>query len=273
MSGWIYARTARAILLAPVEEGNAITANLLGEGQDPTEEDFTVETTSFGVVSGLTRVRVYGNPSNPQYQHRTQTEDMHPKTKPLSASNTYLFRDVLKIDAVDSVAARRQAQWYTITEIENNCTYDSQTQLKNQRLDIALEEVKTIFACYLDEPEDDSDAALYYVRLEQYIKEYGSQVIRYIDELIWDGLSDQSAFMALELLGSISDIVTISIRREIILKCLSHEHAAIRLGAINGIACLEDNGLIPVLEQHLQQDSSEVVLRACERVLKYLGRS
>jgi len=273
MSEWIDAQTAQAKFLATIEGDNNVTANSLGEEQNPTDEGFDVTVKSLGVVNDLMRVRVNGIPSNRGYQQWTQNEEMHPKNKPLSEKNIDLFREVLKINAVGCVADQHQAQWYTIGEFESNYTYDSKTQLKNDRLEMALEEVKKICAFYLDEPEDNTDAALYYERLEQYIKEYGLKVIRYIDELIWDGLNDQSAFMVLELFGSISDVVTKSIRREIILKCLSHEHAAIRLGAINGIACLGDNGLIPVLEQHIQQDSSEVVLRACERVLQYLTRS
>ncbi len=273
MSEWIDDKAALATFLAPVEEAIAVTATSLGEEEDPTEEEFSVTLTSVGAENDPKRVFMYGIPSNPGFKEWMKTEAMNTQTEPLLANNTDLFRGVFKINAKGSIAAIHQAQWYTIAEFENNCTYDSQTQLRNQSIEMALEKVKTIFDFYLDEPEDDYETGMYYEALEQNIKEYGLPIIRYIDELIWGGLSDQSAFMALELLGSISDVVTKSIRREIILKCLSHEHAAIRLGAINGIACLEDNDLIPVLEQHIQQDSSEVVLRACERVLQYLAGS
>lgn len=260
-------------------EDVGVTATSPDTEQAPpeTENALTIDVSRFASVHGLnvgvTRGDVYGIAAIQGIQDWNQTEHKHTKTARLKADINDLYCAYYYINMGYRVRFTHETQWHKIVGYENNCTYDSQNSLKRQGIAAALEDVKLIFAAYMDEPEDDPGSELHYEHLEQYIKDFGAPIIDYLDEMIWDNLSDQSAFMALEIMGSIYDVVTKALRREIIIKGLKHEHAAVRLGAINGIACLEDRGLIPELEKFIKLESSEVVLRACERVLNFITKS
>ena len=238
------------------------------------ENALTIDVNRFASVHGLnvgiTGGKLFGITTIQGIQDWNQTEHRHTKTARLMADINDIRNASNHFGVGYPVRFTYHTHWLRIVGYENNCTYDSQNSLKRQGIAAALEDVKLIFTTYMDEPEDDSELEMHYGHLEQYIKDFGAPIIGHLDEMIWDNLSDQSAFMAFEIMGSINDVVTKALRREIILKGLRHEHAAVRLGAINGIACFEDKGLIPTLEKFLNRETSDLLIRTCTRLIKFL---